>query len=499
MPTIKQIKEQGVVYTPQWIVEYILNLSKFNNNIYDKSVMEPSCGDGAFLKEITRRIIIDALNNKINPETISDLLSKNIHGVDIDADAVSLCKANLTAICHQYNIPTPIWRNIIVANGLSPNIYKHLLGQLDFVFGNPPYVRIQNLDKKTRRDIKNNFNLCQHGSTDIYIAFYELGIKLLKPTGKLGYITPNTFLKSAAGKALRGFLYEKKNVEALVDFEHHQVFDNVMTYSLIAIINNAYCSYNVELYKGNSSEIKYDNSLNIESFGSGNWILKTKSIIDKINHIRQIGTPLCKIAKIHTGIATLADNLFIFNKPFFSGSKAIITLKDGRVFEIEKELLKKTIKASTWRGEDQGIFSLFPYKKVNGKHVIIPEEELSTNFPLTYKYLLSVKDELIRRDKGKPNPISWYAYGRSQGLDTCFGKKIITAAINLKPRFIVCEEEDTLYYAGYSVVYTGNLHQLAKKLNSEEMMFFIEHTSRDYQNGYKSYAKAFIKDFGITL
>ena len=41
------------------------------------------------------------------------------------------------------------------------------------------------------------------------------------------------------------------------------------------------------------------------------------------------------------------------------------------------------------------------------------------------------------------------------------------------------------------------MDKLLSVLNSDEMNFYIRHTSRDYQNGWKSYAKSFIQNFGI--
>jgi adenine-specific DNA-methyltransferase len=223
--------------------------------------------------------------------------------------------------------------------------------------------------------------------------------------------------------------------------------------------------------------------------------------LNRLSEIKNNGVPLGRLTKIHTGIATLADKFYIFRNPKFIGKFAKITLKNGQEFKIEKDILKKIIKASTWKNtnDEQNIYIIFPYKKINNKNSIIDEDEMQEKFPLTLNYFKNIKNDLLKRDKGKKNPVSWYAFGRSQGLDTAFGKKIITAPMNLKPKFIVCEEENTLYYAGYSIIYDGDLAKLADKLNSDDMKFFIEHTSKDYQHGYKSYAKSFIKDFCIKI
>jgi len=93
--------------------------------------------------------------------------------------------------------------------------------------------------------------------------------------------------------------------------------------------------------------------------------------------------------------------------------------------------------------------------------------------------------------------VAWYAFGRSQGLDTSFGKKILTSPINLKPNFIVWEREEYTFYAGYCIKFDGDLKLLAQYLNSKDMEFYINHISRNYQNNYKSFAKSFIEKFGV--
>jgi adenine-specific DNA-methyltransferase len=496
-------KENGVVYTPSWIVKEILDLSRYKNNIYNKKVMEPGCGEGAFLIEILKRIIIDAKNNNITNQKISKLINDNIYGVDIDEKSIAICKAKLNKICQGNQIDFPIWDNIKTIDLLSKDIIEEYRNAFDFVFGNPPYVRIQNLSQKTREFINTNLTVCKNGSTDLYLAFFELGHLFLKGDGLLGYITPNTFLNSSTGKETRKYI--QNIVETFVDFEHYQIFENATTYSLITILNNRPTKNLINLYKGNLSSIRYDGDLNIKRFGDNNWILEKESILNKIDEIKKRGKALGERAKIHTGLATLKDELFIFKNPTINGDVATITLKNGKTFDVEKNILKKIIKASTWKNaqENQQLFIIFPYKQINGKYEIITEKEMEQNYPLTLKYFQSVRKELEQRDKGDKNKLakypSWYAFGRSQGIDTSFGKKIITAGINLKPRFIVCEEEDTTYYAGYSIHYDGDLYQLAAKLNSEDMEYFIKYSSRDYQGDYKSYSKSFIKDFGVEI
>ncbi len=140
---------------------------------------------------------------------------------------------------------------------------------------------------------------------------------------------------------------------------------------------------------------------------------------------------------------------------------------------------------------------LFPYQKINGKHKIIPEETLKNNFPLAYNYLLSIKNELDKRDNGKTNPVAWYAFGRSQGLDTSFGKKILFSPMNNKPNFILVENEESTFYSGYCIKYQGDYAFLLEQLNSQRLADFIAVSSRDFRGGWKAYNKKALEEFTI--
>ena len=116
---------------------------------------------------------------------------------------------------------------------------------------------------------------------------------------------------------------------------------------------------------------------------------------------------------------------------------------------------------------------------------------------MAYQYLLSVKDYLDKRDNGKPNKVAWHAFGRSQGLDTSFGNKILFSPMNKKPNFIYHINEEATFYSGYCIKYDGDYKKLLKQLNSERMEEFIRISSRDFRGGWKAYNKKIVQEFMI--
>lgn len=496
---INDKKLNGVVYTPKWIVELILNKIDYKNHISDKKIIDPACGEGAFLSEVVERFIIDAKNDKLNKQTIIKRLENNIFGFDVDDIAIKKCVKILEKKAQKFGFENIKWK-MLKTDSLDKSFVSKYFNTFDFVVGNPPYIRIQHLGKERREKIQNEWYLCKNGSTDMFITFFEMGFYLLNKNGKLGYITPNTYLKTKAGESLRNFIKSNKSLKILIDFEHNQLFDNATTYSVITILDKNHNKDTFSIFKGDTKNINYIDKLKLENLNSDNWILTSNNILKKLNIIEKRGLPLSKIAKIHVGITTLADEYYIFKDPEFKGEIAEIKLKDGRVFQIEKSILKPIVKVSVLKdpNENQNRFVIFPYQKITDKHTIIPEIELKKKFPLTHKYFLTIKENLDARDKGKINPVAWYAFGRSQGLDTSFGKKILTSPINLKPNFLIWGKENFTFYAGYCIKFDGNLKILAEHLNSKDMEFYINHVSRDYQGNYKSFAKSFIEKFGIV-
>jgi len=208
------------------------------------------------------------------------------------------------------------------------------------------------------------------------------------------------------------------------------------------------------------------------------------------------------LCEIHVGITTLCDGAYIFPiQPIDSAYVYADTKFAGRV-KLERNILRPIIKGSKLKHSEQQIqeYVLFPYKKIGNKHVIIPEEELKTHYPLSYKYLQLIKPELDKRDNGKPNPVAWYAFGRSQGLDTSFGEKIIFSPMNCRPNFVLYKNPETTFYSGYCIKHNGiPAETLILQLNSERMHKYVSMSSRDFRGGWKAYNKKVIENFEVEV
>jgi hypothetical protein len=294
---------------------------------------------------------------------------------------------------------------------------------------------------------------------------------------------------------MRTYFAQKQHIVQLTNYGDIQLFENATTYSAIAIFKKQMCEDFVfeqaittttfESRKVNFQEIKNQKI----------WQLSiTPNIVES-------GIKLKDICKIHVGITTLCDKAYIFSIQDIENESEYVfaqTSLQGSV-KLERAILKPIIKASKLKkGTDEvKDYVLFPYQKQSNKHKIIPEERLKQDFPLAYEYLTNIKPTLDKRDNGKPNAVAWYAFGRSQGLDTSFGKKILFSPMNNKPNFILVENPEVTFYSGYCIKYNGDYEFLLSHLNSQRLADFIAVSSRDFRGGWKAYNKKALEDFTI--
>lgn len=499
----------GAVYTPDYIKDFIVNFSIRNakvNEIENAKFADISCGCGAFLYTIAKKI------RKITNKNFSDIFKNQIYGMDICKRSVQRSKAILTLLAinegdadireSDFNI----YQGNSLTHKWSSNVDKKL--RFDYVIGNPPYVRTKNLDGRIKKSFL-EYSVAKGGNCDLYIPFFELGLKLLKPGGKLGYITVNSFFKSVNARELRKYFSKNKFDIKILDFGNEQIFNNKSTYTCMCFIQNKK-SNGVSFCKTNSVEIKQNpdksnfnfNNINYTVLDNWNgWLLNSVEILENIHKIEDIGIKLGKKYEIRNGLATLKNNIYIF-KPQVENKKYYEILYDNKIFKIEKDICRNIIKPNIIKNEKCLIDKLekiiFPYTFVDNAYNIIPENKLKKDYPNTYKYLLYNRNRLSKRDKGLKEYSAWYAFGRMQGLNIT-GIKLLFPYIANTPRFIYSEDTNLMFYCGYAILAdtVDELKILKIILNSKVFSYYIKNTSKPYSGGFYSLAKNYVKNFGL--
>lgn len=483
-------KNKGVVYTPPIIRDYISQAVVGDEII--PVLIDPSCGCGAFLISAVRSI------KKKHEITYNELFAKYIYGADIDAHSIEKCKVLLSLLAIEtdgeiiYDYP-----NLFVCNSLDRFDMKQYKHKFDAVVGNPPYVRAKNIDSCVK-DSLSKWSVVA-GNVDLYIPFYQLGMELLKPSGALGYISPNTFLQSVNGRGLRNYIRDEKASVRIINFKEVQNFQGITSYTCVVLLHmdgNSGVEYAMSL-DGSLRDCQYTNYdisayIDNQEWRFGNY--DVDRLIYKIEHQPQ------KLDDygIRNGLATLCNDLFFFRSDR-EDSGYFHRTYNGKSYKIEKEICIDVAKPNIMRSEvdlvKKGEKAIFPYE--NGE--VIPEKKMQSEYPYTYEFLKEYKDKLNSRDKGKTdNYPAWYAYGRTQGMNNT-GLKVLVPYMADRGVAIISENEDLLFYCGYAVFAKDERTLLLLKyfIESDVFWFYIRMTSKPYSKGFMALAKNYIKNFGI--
>jgi adenine-specific DNA-methyltransferase len=507
---ISDRKLNGTFFTPDYIIDFILDEIQPSES---DTNLDPSCGCGAFLVGL-----VHYYKRTFN-KPIHKIVKENIFGSDILEYNIHRTKLILTIYALQYeeHLSEEDF-NLFHQDSLRAEWNQ----KFDNILGNPPYVKFQDLSQENREYLAKNWTTVEGGTFNLYFAFFELGYKLLSPHGKLGYITPNNYFTSLSGEALRRFFQQQRCVARILDFNYKKVFE-AQTYTAITFLTkqrNEIIIY--DRIKDNLSPKLFLENANgspnyLKNLNVKKWrLLKTDEQVN-IKIIETIGVSIGKLFDICVGIATLKDDVFFVDSRKIRNGNFLKTTEKGE-FEIEKEALKPVYKISDFKTQEEVAQNarkiIFPYHLRKGIATPILESDFKQQFPGCYEYLLSEKEILLTRDKGKVKFEPFYVWGRTQGL-TKIGKKILNPTFSQRPRFLLVEEEDAFFTNGYGLYFKEqesaslfsnqnntitkieNIDVLQKILNSIIMDYYVSKTSVSIEGGYPCYQKNFIENFSI--
>ena len=468
----------GNVYTPDHVAQLLVKtaLPQNTEELNSLTACDPTCGDGAILVPLTRHI----LNHLPKAAAIETL--HRIVGIDINPDALTRCRQRLDIeIDNTYPDAQVDWK-LIQADILEPSQTQHLNNTFNVVVGNPPYVRVQNMEPG-RRAAALRWSFAT-GATDLYLIAFELALNLARPGGCITFITPASWLTSAAGRNMRRNLATHHQVQAVLDYRDQKPFPNFNTYTAITSITKNGKPQPIPYYRPDGTTwIRHGTIPKPHPRGTP-WIPDDPNTQERLAHLRQNGVPLGAIAHIRVGIQTLADDVFI--------------LTAAQAAHLEPEYLRTIIKASLYKDGHDPVDRrlIFPYES-NG--TLIPQNSLAKRAPQIYQHLHQNRTRLEARDKGRMRADNWHALGRRVGITNSFGPKIITPPISNRPNFQLSTDPDTTFYSGYAVKpkFPIPLEDLVAALNSPDMDFFIQQTSRVYNQGWRSYAATYIENFPV--
>ncbi len=376
----------------------------------------------------------------------------------------------------------------------------------DYVVGNPPYVRIQDLPEKQKNKWLGSYKWVE-GNFDIYIPFIERGLEWIKDNnrGKLSYIVSNRFLLTNYGKKMREGLLDVANIDKFLDLKDSRVFEDALNYPAIFVFSKGKKERDyfpvARVFKdpnngkdllsevetnfgklktledhlvGQYSDVFYFKYKNLRSQG---WYLmpnnelkifiyienKAKSLLEKYTKTKSGG---------FQGVSTSKDEIYVLK--LIEERKDTIVAKPkggGEPVEIEKKLVRPFLfgkDVQRWKIDWNGWYVIFPYNKyeINGeeKYKLIPSKEYQNKFdygdgfiedlfPKAWKYFKNHEDILRKRDggafkKGKTQEYKWYGMGYPRSIDEYDRSKILVQLNSQEADYCFDDQEFYVFQGG---------------------------------------------------
>lgn len=481
----KDRKSKGVFYTPHEVVAYMVNntIAPFNivKNPYVK-VLDLSCGAGYFLlktfevlkhefEKHLEEIKVDhpELTDKLEHVGIGKfIVENNLWGADIDEKAVELTREalNKAAGCN-CSSNVVVGDSLLQGRGIDCSDAFWRQG-FDFVIGNPPYIGHKAVPKEHKTLLFQHYGKVYRDKSDISYCFFQRGMELLKPDGKLSFITSRYFLEGPSAALLREYLAEF-DVQQIVDFGDSRVFSDAGVAVCIITIQKKAPQKNLCFSKiaewdeksGLSLETVPCHKIEKSALREDGWVFLEPQMLELFRLIEATSTfQLGEIVESHQGIITGCDKAFVLNQ------------EEARLLAIEKELLKPWIKNSH--------VDKFCIKSSDKLLIYSDLIDDSACYPNAIAFAASYKEKLLQRRECQRGVRQWYQlqWGRdSKSFETA---KLVYPYKASSNRFAVDRQGFYCSADVYSLILKSEfqdkltLEYLAAMLNAKVTEFYFK-------------------------
>ena len=445
-------KKQVKLKSQERLVEFLF-WNAWRDRLHTLRVVDPACGSGAFL--IAAFDLLDAEYRRVNEQIQAitgnpdffdinrEILNSNLYGVDLNPESIEISKLSLWLKTAQHGKPLEsLEANLRIGNSLIadgdfttrpfdwhatfPDVFAD--GGFDVVLGNPPYVRMERL-KPVKPYLERHYAVASDRA-DLYCYFYELGLSLLKPGGRLGYISSSTFFKTGSGAALRRHLLTHAQVRTLVNFGDIQVFEGVTTYPAIVVMDRAdspdrqapirFLALGTDMPESLAAEFRqHAGTMPQGQLGTDSWQLEG-NILARLREKLTKGHPTLKdvFGSPLYGIKTGLERAFVVDR----ATRDRLIAEDARSRELLKPYLEgKDLKA--WHVEPQDLWLIY-----------IPKRRIAiADFPAIERHLRPFKTALENRATSQ----EWFELQQPQErYSAAFSTtKIVFPDITDRPRF----------------------------------------------------------------
>ncbi|WP_456477740.1 HsdM family class I SAM-dependent methyltransferase [Geoglobus ahangari] len=227
----EKIKTLGQVLTPPKIAEFLAKWAI--QDAHDK-VLEPSFGDGVFLKAAIKRL----LELGATPEQVAS----QVHGVEFDKTMFELTRAQIYQefgiTLNQINAD---FFDVEPAGGQRTLLSSPLtIPRVNAVIGNPPYVRYQHFNGELRKKalrVAEDEGVRLTELTASWVPFVIHAKRFLKKGGRMAFVLPSKLLHVSYAKQFRKWLLREFPTLTIIAFEK-RVFPEILEDTILLLAEN---------------------------------------------------------------------------------------------------------------------------------------------------------------------------------------------------------------------------------------------------------------------
>jgi adenine-specific DNA-methyltransferase len=234
-PLVRPLEAKGVVYTKRWVVELLLDLAGYHSerNLVDAVAVEPAAGDGAFLGPMIERLVESC---KRLGRPLSDC-GGSLICYELEEVSASRAIALAVGVLMDRGVSRPLAECLASTwVRIGDYLFEAPGTEADFVIGNPPYVRLEDIPEGTAMFYRNAYPTMR-GRADLYVAFFEAGLRQLKESGVCAFICADRWMRNQYGAELRELITSSYDVEVVIEMHNADAFhDEVDAYPAITVI-----------------------------------------------------------------------------------------------------------------------------------------------------------------------------------------------------------------------------------------------------------------------
>ncbi|HET7614902.1 MAG TPA: N-6 DNA methylase [Gemmatimonadaceae bacterium] len=381
----------------------------------------------------------------------------------------------------------------------------------DIVVGNPPWVRVHNIDGSSREQLRRDFAVYRNAAwetgaqvagagrgfaaqIDMSALFVERSLQLLRPDGTMALILPSKLWQSLAGAGLRKLLLDSTAILSLEDLSGaDSQFDAAVYPSLLVARRDVTSSERrrttsragVRSRSGSSHWPALAESLAFDSTPGSPWLLLPPRAREAFDSLVSAGVRLheTRFGRPLLGVKTGHNRAYVVRLDSVDGSLAHVT-GDGRTGIIERDLLRPLIRGETlhkWRAQATREHIVWTHD-AHGQ----PKRELP---PHARRWLAQSHDVLgARSDLHGRFP--WWTIFRTESARSD-RPRVVWADFGLTPRALVVERGSQLIALNTCyVVHCDDIDDafaLASILNSQLAAAWLNAVAEPARGGYRRY------------